>query len=209
MAQLKLTCALLLFASSASAGPIVFDLRRGVGSAGQQLDGQGSGAMVTMDGLSATFLHNGGVFNQNVGAFGINAPAAGDVTDQIDGGSGLTESLSVFFDQYVTFTLLGASLVGGSDFFDLAVAGVLDGSTNQTDFLGGLYVGPLLGTLITAGLSIDTTHVAGNGFSLNSTTVNLPDALVPEPGTCGLVAMALGVGGLLRWRRHALGRYCI
>jgi hypothetical protein len=203
---LKLTCALLLFASSASAGPIVFDLRRGVGSAGQQLDGQGSGAMVTMDGLSATFLHNGGVFNQNVGAFGINAPAAGDVTDQIDGGSGLAESLSVIFDQNVTFTSLGASSIGGSDFFDLTVAGVLDGSTNQTDFLGGLYVGPLLGTLITAGLSIDITHVVGNGFSLDSITVNLPDAPVPEPGIFGLVALALGVGGLLRWRRQALGR---
>jgi hypothetical protein len=206
MAQLKLTCALLLLAASASAGPIVFDLRGGVGSAGQQLDGQGSGAMVTIGGLSAIVLHNGGVFNQNVGAFGINAPAAGDATDQIDSGSGLAESLSVIFDQDVTFASLGASLIGGSDFFDLTVAGVLDNSTNKTEVLGGLYVSPLLGTLIAAGLSIDITHVAGNGFSLDSIAVDLPNVPVPEPETFGLVALGLGAGGLLRWRRHALGR---
>jgi hypothetical protein len=81
----------------------------------------------------------------------------------------------------------------------------LDGSTNQANFLGELQVGPLLGALITAGLSIDITHVAGNGFSLNSITVNLSDAAVPEPRTLGLVALALGVGGLLSWRRYALG----
>jgi len=77
-------CSIALAATRADALPIVFDLR---GAEGLAIDNALSGVSITVGGLTATFTHNdpgAGRFNQTLSAFGLNAAASGDVTDQLD-----------------------------------------------------------------------------------------------------------------------------
>ena len=194
---------LVLTALPASAGPIVFDFRGGAGSAGAQLDGAATGTAIAIERLTATFFTSGGLFNQNAGGFGINATGSGDKTDQIDDGSGLVESMFVTFDRVVRFRALGVSLLGGSDHFDLTVAGDLDSAVGTESLADGFYLGPLLDTVVPIGLGIAVGFASGNGFSLDSLAVDVEsETPIPEPGTFGLVGLVLIAGGLVRVGRR-------
>jgi hypothetical protein len=192
-----LALGLCLWTSRAGAVPVVFDLR---GAEGLAIDGGLSGSSTSAGGILATFTHNdpgAGLFNQTASAFGINAAAAGDDTDELDDGAGFAEAISIVFDQPVFFRGLSVSSFGATDRGQLSLNG---GALTDTISATGAYGGALLGTLIPLGSDLSLAYddaLSGNGFSYDSFTVEV----VPEPGSAALLALGALALAYLRARR--------
>ncbi|GAX60754.1 hypothetical protein SCALIN_C14_0017 [Candidatus Scalindua japonica] len=174
----------------ANAFSITFDLR---GAEGTFVDGLVTGP-ITKNGLTATLSSNDGVLNQTAGGFGINALGAGDDTDTIDNGSGVTELITITFDQLVTFDQLILSSFTNAEDAILTIAGGPPITLVGTVPLADVYNFPVTNT-IPIGQSVMLAYNTGNGFSFDEFTVTLGIAAVPEPQTVVLLIIGLAVLG--------------
>ena len=118
---LVVTAAVTAFCvSSLQAGIITFDLRD---ASIEDIDEVVSFALTdTSSGLTATLTANIGELNQTNTGFGINAPEGGDDTDTIDDIKG-TESVTITFNEPVTFDQLVLSLFSSGEAASLSIAG--------------------------------------------------------------------------------------
>ena len=179
---------LVALAFQAGASLITFDLRD-TGATAEIESG-----IILRDGLTATLIPNDGSLNQTSSAFGINAAATGDDTDEIDNGSGISEFITITFSQPVLFTQLVLSSFPSSHLADLTVQGyatqTLVGQSSATDiydFTSNHDV-PL-------GNSVVVEQNSGSVFSLDAFTVST----IPEPSS--LLLLSLGGLALIRRRR--------
>ncbi len=180
-------CAL---STRAQAFSITFDL---LGPEGAVVDGLAAGP-VTVDGLTATFAANNGVLNQTSGGFGINASGVGDITDTIDNGSGITEFVTIMFDQLVTFDQLILSSFTSSENASLTISGGSPITLVGTGPSADIYNFSTDNT-IPIGQSVILAYSTGNGFSFDEFTVSISEStIVPEPTTMAL--LVIGIGGL-------------
>jgi hypothetical protein len=148
---------------------------------------------VTKDGLTATLTANSGVLNQTLSGFGINAQGVGDDTDTIDGILGV-ESVTITFDQLVTFDQLALSLLGSTDEASLTIAGgptilLVDASPFPDTYNFST------NNIVSIGQSVILAYSKGNGFSFDEFTVTLAEStIIPEPAT--IVLLGIGLAGL-------------
>jgi len=193
-AVLVIVCAL---STQAYSFPITFDLR---GTEGTAVEGSLVGS-VSKDGLTATLTANIGILNQTNSGFGINAPGGGDDTDAIDGVLGI-ESITIMFDQLVTFDQLALSSFTNTEEAEFKIAGVatiLPG-TNLSKDLYDFSVD----NIIPIGQSVVLAFNDGNGFSFDEFTVTPAETktnVTPEPATIvllGIGLVGLGVGHVRR-----------
>ncbi len=186
-AVLVIVCAL---STRAYTFPITFDLRGVDGSAVDDL----SIGSITKDGLTATLAANIGVLNKTNNGFGINAPGSGDDTDAIDSFLGI-ESISIRFDQLVTFDQLLLSLFTTTEDAKLDIAGiptVLPGTISLKDKYDFS-----IDNIVPIGESVILTFDDGNGFSFDEFTVTPLDSnpiVTPEPAT--IVLLGIGLTGM-------------
>ena len=194
------------FPDKASAELIVFEFAVTGGAAnatGNALDGLSSGTHqvngttvnVTIDATA-----NDGVFNLTTSSpnFGINAAGPGDDTDAFDDGSGVTEVMTFFFTGSagatfnfvsIDFDRLDGAGQPGDDIGTLSFAGgnafTFDNSnTNGSDLL-------TVNESFTAGQLITLSHVDGNGFGIESITLDVQLAAIPEPASIVLFGSAV------------------
>ncbi len=195
-AVLVIVCTL---STEAYSVPITFNLR---GPEIEDIDGAAT-MDVTRVGLTATLTANDGVLNRTANGFGINASGSGDDTDAIDNGSGVVESVSIMFDQLVTFDQLKLSLFtsAASDEASLTIADgppiflVDAGTTDIYNFSTD--------NIVSINQSVVLAYWSGNGFGFDEFTVTTSATAVPEPATVtilGIGLAGLGIGYL--WRRR-------
>jgi len=171
----------------ATATPIDFDFRDPVI---ESLDDRAELSLERL-GITLTAIASNGVFNRTSAGFGINAEGAGDDTDTIDAGSGLVEFIDIVFDVDVSLLGFAVSGLGASDSGAYILDGLITGfSTSGFIDLGGLN--------LATGKKIAVHHVGGNGFSLDSVTVQ--PYSTPEPSMVLLMCLGLPLLGLARLR---------
>lgn len=165
-----------------------FNFRDTLTGPGKDLDGVASGT-ATVETVTVTMvLFPDGVFNQTGSAFGINAAAGTDDTDELDTGEGFTFS----FNHNVTLDSVAVSLFGSGDAGRISYDG---GDVIGTISATGTTV--LNSSIITGGTLLRFESLSG-AFSLDSLTVTA----MPEPNTFALFggAGALGLALLRRVR---------
>lgn len=195
-AVLTSVCAL---STQAQAFSITFDLR---GPEIEAID-ESATIAVTKDGLTTTLTANDGVLNQTANGFGINASGSGDDTNQIDNGSGVTEFVTIEFDQLVTLDQLVLSSFTTSETASLTIAGgspiLLGGTSPATDIYNFS-----TNNIVPIGQSVILAHSIGNGFSFSFDEFTVTPA-IPEPATIALLGIGLaGLGGGYLRRRLKL-----
>ena len=190
--MLAVCAASLGLASRAAATATTFNFRDTLAGPGFTLDGFATGTS-TVGGVTMTLtLFPDGVFNQTGSAFGINAAAGTDDTDEFDAGEGFTFS----FNHNVTLDSVSVSLFGAGD-------------SARISYDGGSLIGTLSATgttlinssLITSGTVLRFESLSGT-FSLDSITVTA----MPEPHATTAIAGAgiLGLTLLHRLRLRSL-----
>lgn len=181
-------CLVIGLVSTPLAAATLFNFRDTATGPGHDLDGLASGT-ATVETVTVTMtLFPDGVFNQTVSAFGINAAAGTDDTDEFDAGEGFTFS----FNHNVTLDSVAVSSFGS-------------GNSGRISYDGGSVIGTITGTgttildssVITSGTVLRFESLVG-AFSLDSLTVTA----MPEPDTVPLLsgAGALGLALLHRFR---------
>jgi len=119
-------------------------------------------------GLAMTLAANTGSLNQTSSGFGINATGSGDATDQIDGGAGINEVLTITFASDVVLNSIKLSSFSGADEASVTIgagAGLPVTSSGVFD-LGG--------AALTTGETLTIAFVVGNGFQVDAVTVTRP-----------------------------------
>ena len=184
---LVVTAAVTAFCvSSLQAGIITFDLRD---ASIEDIDEVVSFALTdTSSGLTATLTANIGELNQTNTGFGINAPEGGDDTDTIDDIKG-TESVTITFNEPVTFDQLVLSLFSSGETASLSIAGGSPFSLTDTGSGTDIF-NFTTDNAVPIGQTVVLSHESGNGFSFDNFTVTT----VPEPTT--LVMLLVGLIGL-------------
>ena len=175
-----------LFAAYEVRGDEVFDLR----DISIEAIDEAPSFQINQGGLIATVSANIGDLNRTGSGFGINAPGAGDDTDNVDAVNGL-EIVSVSFNADVSVKGIFASLLGAADNGSLTIPG------NAAIPFGSFGFVDAGGAFMAQGNQFDVAYVSGNGFSFDSFTVDR----VPEPSALMLLGAAAGV---LAWRRRRL-----
>jgi len=186
---MKIKTTLLLFttiAVSQSSAAIIFDFRDTGNTTAIE-----SGT-VLISGLTATLSANSGVLNQTASSFGINATGSGDATALIDDGAGIAEIFSVQFDQDVILNSATLSLFSAGETANFTFGATTIGITD-TGSGSDVFNAPA-NTVLTTGQSISIAWTAGNGFSVDSLSVDL----VPEPSS----TLLLGLGSLALFTRR-------
>ena len=178
MKQILVTCLVILGCSvSAFSDSINFDLL-GDSAIYSHLDNQ-STAIITNNGLIATFTASEGVMNRTTSGFGINGPGSDDTH-----GLNTSQYIQITFDQDVTFTNLNISSWGASDAGEVQLGSAFtsQGSISGTgDTAYNFTVSQ--GTAIRIIATADTA--SNNGFSVDEFTV-----AIPEPSSAALIGIA-------------------
>ncbi len=148
---------------------------------------------ITNGGLTATLTANDGELNRTSSAFGINASGGSDASSLIDNGNGagITEFVSIEFDQLVTFDQLLLSSFTTSETANLTIADnsliTMDGTGPSTDIYNFSE-----DNTVSIGQSVMLAFNTGNGFSFDEFTVTLAEpTAVPEPTTIILLGNGL------------------
>ena len=149
---------------------------------------------ITVDGITLSLEGTGfGDLTSTASRFGIDGAGGADAADLFDGGNGVAEKLTFFFNPTVVVDSINISLFDGTDAGTVSIKGALptlalhDGANviNQTAGFTSAntiaYTGPLTGG-------------GTNGFSVDSITVHA----TPEPSAM----MAVGALGALLLRRR-------
>ena len=198
-----------LLTTGAAEADLVFDLRSAEVAA---FNGQSSFSL-TSGGVTATLTANQGTFLQSSRDFGIDSPDDGtnlnrDASSQFDrpGGSGATnESVTITFDQDVTFESLALSLFTerrqGQAEITIGDNGTLQLSPDAGSGAGDVFVREFDAMNdVMAGEAVTLAFVSGGGFSFDSFAVS--PAAVPEPASAALLGLAAAGFGLRRRSRR-------
>ncbi len=179
----------LLTAVPVQAMPIQFDFRSPLI---ETLD-EAVSFNLSSGGLILTVATSDGLLNRTNNGFGVNATGAGDNTDALDAGSGFSESLTFQFNLPVSLIGFTVSGVGSQDIGEY----VVHPAAVVTFDSSGLH--SLDNQLLLAGERLGIMHVAGNGFSLDSLSVEM--ASVPAPATLPLLFAGLLLTAMVRYKR--------
>ena len=197
MHRYRIVCVTTLLIGMLSMSPVTlativtFDLRDNTVSS--DLDGSQFGQLMN-SGLGAIFtsLESEGtnsVFNHTSSSFGINTLSTTlDSPSLIDGGAAWSEAVQLVFSELVYLREITLSSFTPLEWASLRVPGqpewLLNGQSSARDRYSFADI------LIPAGASLVLSHVAGNGFSLDSFRVET--SRVPEPSGFQLMLLALG-----------------
>ena len=174
-----------LFAVSLQAATITYDFRDTLNTAEIE-----SGTML-VDGLTLTIISTQGSLNQTTSSFGINhTGGSADESALIDGDEG-AETLQFSFDQDVTITQLTlSSYTAGSESATFTIDGFAAINLSPLAAASDIYDFVTDNTLSTGNLAL-LTWVSGNGFSVDSITVETMGIVVPEPSSIMLLGMSV------------------